>query len=57
MYTFLGNVTGCYKCTQREVGCHSNCKIYEDYKRKKDVINRRRQELRILEMRGCYNGR
>lgn len=24
--------SGCYKCLDRYVGCHSNCKKYKEYK-------------------------
>ena len=57
MYTYIGKVTGCYNCTERKIGCHSNCKIYENYKKEKDLINKRRNELKILDMRSNYGRR
>lgn len=55
MFNYFGNTTGCYNCTNRKVGCHSNCKIYEDYKQRQDVINKRKKEIKILEMKEYLN--
>lgn len=37
--------SGCYNCTKREVGCHANCEIYQEYRKALDVINERRRKI------------
>ncbi len=49
---YNNNSCGCYNCQERHIGCHSNCEKYLNYKRRKDVIKKRRQEFKILEMGG-----
>lgn len=36
--------TPCYKCTEREVGCHSKCDRYIEFREKLDKENKARLE-------------
>ena len=40
------NVQGsCKGCTRREVGCHSKCEDYKEYRKQIDEINEKAQKI------------
>ena len=57
MSNFNSNVSSCYNCEKRYIGCHSNCETYEQYKIAKDVIKKKKEEYRILNIRRYYYAR
>lgn len=46
-------ITVCFKCTDREVGCHSNCSKYLDEKRQHDESM---VKINAIRDRGKYQG-
>jgi len=42
----------CYNCTERYVGCHATCDLYQMFRRARDTANKR--NLRELEADEVY---
>lgn len=36
----------CHKCKEREVGCHSTCEKYAEFRQRLDEINEREREAK-----------
>ena len=47
----MRNVCKCYNCSERCIGCHSTCEKYLDFKKAKDVINKKIKLENILYFR------
>lgn len=39
----------CYECKKRELGCHSKCAEYAEFKKELNKINARKEEYRKSE--------
>ena len=39
----MARIEACKVCTKRYIGCHSNCKEYQEYKKLKDLERQRRK--------------
>ena len=45
---------GCYNCTERHLGCHTDCIIYGEYKSYLEKIKKRKQAERLKF--ACHKG-
>lgn len=48
----MGKITCCYKCPDREIGCHSTCQDY--IQQKKDYDECRTRERKERDLFGSY---
>lgn len=43
--TIVGKKPPCKDCTEREVGCHSKCKKYIEWKKREDLLKEEKREV------------
>ena len=50
MFEKIYRITPCYKCEERETGCHATCERYQTWKRNKEE-NGEKMLLELRELR------
>lgn len=56
----MRNISGCYRCECRQIGCHSNCLVYAQYKQYLQKIKDRKEQEKLTyplkKRRRVYDG-